>query len=85
MTAAAAGASVLVVEDDAQVQGLIRLLVEGRVDRCWVAGDLATARRILGNQEVQLVLCDVELRGESRLDLVRGRQVELQTAASQPS
>jgi putative two-component system response regulator len=76
VTATATGASVLVVEDDPQVQALIRLLVEGRGDRCWVAGDLATARRILGNEEVQLVLCDVELRGESGLDLVRWVQVE---------
>jgi DNA-binding NtrC family response regulator len=76
VTAAATGASVLVVEDDPQVRGLIRLLVEGCGDRCWVAGDLATARRILANEEVQLVLCDVQLRGESGLDLVRWLQVD---------
>jgi putative two-component system response regulator len=76
MTVAANGASVLVVEDDPQVGGLLRSLVEGRGDRCWLAGDIATARRTLADQELELVLCDVDLRGESGLDLVRWLQLE---------
>ncbi|MHB8468608.1 MAG: HD domain-containing phosphohydrolase [Gaiellaceae bacterium] len=77
----AAGAFVLVVEDDPQVGGLIRSLVEGRGDHCLIAGDIAAARRILAAQEVQLVLCDIELRGESGLDLVRWLQLERPSVA----
>lgn len=75
------GASVLVVDDEPQVRGLICTLVESRGDRCLLAGDLATARRILADEEVQLVLCDVELRGESGLDLVGWLQLEHPTVA----
>jgi putative two-component system response regulator len=76
MREAMTGASVLVVDDDPQVRGLIGSLVEGRGDHCLLAGDIATARRILANHEVHLVLCDVGLRGESGLDLVRWLQLE---------
>jgi putative two-component system response regulator len=76
VTTPTTGASILVVEDDAQVQGLMNALVEERGDRCLVAADLTAARAILADQEVQLVLCDVELRGESGLDLVRWLQIE---------
>lgn len=47
MTSTATGASVLVVEDDPPVRSLVRSLVEGRGDRCLVAVDLTTARRML--------------------------------------
>ena len=76
MTTPATGASILVVEDDAQVRGLMRSLVEERGDRCLVAADLTAARGILADDEVHLVLCDVELDGESGLDLVRWLQIE---------
>jgi putative two-component system response regulator len=76
VTTPATGASILVVEDDAQVRGLMRSLVEERGDRCLAAADLTAARQILADEEVELVLCDVELRGESGLDLVRWLQIE---------
>ena len=47
-----------------------------------VAADLTAARAILAVQEVQLVLCDVELDGESGLDLVRWLQIEHPSVAA---
>jgi putative two-component system response regulator len=70
------GASVLVVDDNPQVRGMIRSLVEGRGDRCLVAGDIAAARRALADHDVDLVLCDIELGGESGLDLIRWLQLK---------
>jgi putative two-component system response regulator len=76
VSAPGTGACVLVVDDQPQVRGLIRSLVEGRGDRCLVAGDGATARRALAEHEVDLVLCDIDLGGESGLDIVQWLQLE---------
>jgi PAS domain S-box-containing protein len=74
-------ATILVVDDDRQVSELIRSLVEARGDRCLLAGDIAVARRLIAEQQVQLVLCDVGLPGESGVELVRWLQRECPTVA----
>jgi putative two-component system response regulator len=60
---------------------LIQSLVQRHGDRCFLAADAAAARLALAREEVELVLCDVDLGGESGLDLVRWLHVAHPTVA----
>lgn len=60
----------LVVDDDAQVcTSLLRLLNKGGYD-CLTASSAAGAEAILARETLDLLLCDVELPGDSGLELV---------------
>ncbi len=65
------GERILVVEDDPQgLKLLVRLLGQAGY-RCSAAPDAADARRQLAEEQFDLVLADVNLPGESGLQLVQ--------------
>jgi diguanylate cyclase (GGDEF)-like protein len=62
---------ILLVDDDPQLRRLVaRDLGEGG-HTCLVASDPAEARRILGSEQIELMLCDVHMPGESGMTLLR--------------
>lgn len=65
------GPSVLVVDDEPSVRRLLGVLLHGYGYRARLAADGVEARSIVEMEEVSLILCDVHLRGESGLALVR--------------
>jgi DNA-binding NtrC family response regulator len=63
---------VLVVDDDEQVRGVLRRLLERHGYDCLEARDSAGARSLVtGTDSIDVMLCDVHLPGESGLDLIR--------------
>ncbi|MBN2125065.1 MAG: response regulator [Deltaproteobacteria bacterium] len=61
---------ILIVDDEASVQSLLRRIV-GRVGReCSLASSAEEARRIMEEESFDLVLCDIRLPGESGIGLV---------------
>ncbi len=64
-------ANILIVEDEDATRRLLGRLLEGYGYTCTLAADAQEARRQLGKQEFALILCDVNMPGESGLDLVR--------------
>jgi CheY-like chemotaxis protein len=65
------GASVLVVDDEPSIRRLLGALLQGYGYRITLAADGVEARAAIETQEVALILCDVHLRRESGLALVR--------------
>jgi len=61
---------VLCVDDDKQTRGLIARLVAAAGHECVTAGDVDEARRVLEEQPVSVVLCDIALPGRSGLELL---------------
>lgn len=66
-----AGATVLVVDDEPSIRRLLGALLQGCGYRITLAADGVEARAAIETQEVALILCDVHLRRESGLALVR--------------
>lgn len=64
-------AGILIVEDEDATRRLLGRLLEGYGYACTLAGDAQEARRRLSEREFDLILCDVNMPGESGLDLVR--------------
>jgi putative two-component system response regulator len=64
-------ASVLVVDDDANVSSAMAQLLQRDGHRTSVAGDVAHARRRLADGSVDVMVCDVRLPGESGLTLAK--------------
>lgn len=62
---------VLVVDDDEPVSRLLRRLLEGEGYCCSSAASGKEAREFLEQEEFDLALCDVNMPGESGLDLAR--------------
>jgi putative two-component system response regulator len=64
---------VLVVDDEPQVQQLIRRILESHGFECELAASAEEARKSLetDGKHFQLMLCDVNMPGESGLDLIR--------------
>jgi len=62
---------VLIVDDDPQVAQLLDRILEGRGYRCTEAQSVEAARAELERRSFALVLCDVQLPGESGLDFLR--------------
>lgn len=62
---------VLVVDDDEQVCHTLQRLLEREGYSGMAAGDASEARLRLSEQKFDLVLCDVNMPGESGLDLVK--------------
>jgi putative two-component system response regulator len=67
----AAGERILVVEDDDRVRQLLRDLLAHQGYVCEGAADVREARLALQADSFALVLCDVNLPGESGMSLVR--------------
>ncbi|HEY4976560.1 MAG TPA: response regulator, partial [Gaiellaceae bacterium] len=66
------GGYVLVVDDEPQVQQLIARILERHGFRCELAASAEEARKLLESKEnnFQLMLCDVNMPGESGLELL---------------
>ena len=62
---------VLVIDDDPDVRGLLRLLLEGAGHTVEEAGDGAEGLRRFGARPAGVVFCDVFMEGLSGLDAIR--------------
>lgn len=62
---------ILIVDDDGIVRLLVRRTFEKRGYQCSVAGSVDEARAALAAGEFHLLLCDVDMPGESGISLVR--------------
>jgi putative two-component system response regulator len=66
------GGRVLVVDDEPQVQQVIKRILERHGFECELASSAEEARDALaGDESFQLMLCDVNMPGESGLELLR--------------
>jgi two-component system response regulator AtoC len=63
-------ATVLVVDDDERHRQTLGILVRGLGHRDVVAPDVATAKAMLAERDVDLVICDLRMPGGSGLDLL---------------
>ncbi|MDP8942864.1 MAG: response regulator [Actinomycetota bacterium] len=61
---------ILIVDDDESIRGLLGRLLGGAGHDWAAAADAAEARRLLAEEDFALMLCDIEMPGESGLDLV---------------
>lgn len=64
-------AKVLVVDDEEQVLGLIGQILTTNGHDCALAPDAAKARQLLKKQDFDLILCDINMPGESGLHFIR--------------
>jgi putative two-component system response regulator len=64
-------ARVLIVDDERLIQQLLSRLVNGEGHTSTLAGSVPEARSHLEQEEFDLVLCDVDMPGESGFELVR--------------
>jgi putative two-component system response regulator len=64
------GARILIVDDEQAVRGLLETLLSSYGYRCTGAASGKEARELLGREEFHLVLCDVNMPGESGLELI---------------
>ena len=64
-------ANILVVDDEEQIRRLLNRILSGGDYTCTLAADVSEARECLDSQSFDLVLCDVNMPGESGIDLAR--------------
>jgi len=62
---------ILVVDDEAQIRSLLTRLLEAQGYACSTAAGASEARRLLAADDFALVLCDVNMPGESGLDFAQ--------------
>lgn len=62
-------ANILIVDDEMSIQRLLQRILEKAGHRCTLAGDSATARKIMVGEAFDLVICDIRLPGESGVEL----------------
>ena len=75
----AAGAHLLVVDDDARIRSLLQRFLRRSGHRVTVARDAAQARRILAGLEFDLLIVDVMMPGEDGVSLTRALRPTLAT------
>ncbi len=63
--------SILIIDDEEPIRKLLAALLERHGYPCSLAGDAREARQRLQDQEFALALCDVNMPGESGMDLIR--------------
>ena len=61
----------LVVDDEEQVRRILSRVLERNGFTCRVASDVSEARALLANEEFALVLSDVNMPGQSGIDLIK--------------
>jgi len=64
-------ARILIVDDDEPIRLLIGQLLETRNYGCTLAANASEAREFLKEQCFELILCDINMPGESGLDFIR--------------
>ncbi len=73
---------ILIVDDEAPIRTMLARLLEGYGYTCTTAADAAEARARLQEKRFALILCDVNMPGESGLDLVTDVLAEYQDIAA---
>lgn len=74
--------SILIVDDEPQVRSLLTIILERAGYTCKTAADVAEAKEALAEAPFDLVLTDLDMPGESGIDLIRyAKQHYPQTAA----
>jgi len=68
--------SILVLDDEEYVRNLVSQILSINGYACMLAGDAVEAREHLSKQSFDLVLCDVNLPGESGIDFIRYARAE---------
>jgi len=63
--------NILVVDDDEQILKLLKFLLETNSYKCTLAINAAEARNSMQDQSFEVVLCDVNMPGESGMDFAR--------------
>lgn len=74
-------ARVLVVDDERLIQELLSRVVAAEGHSAAVAGSVPEARGLIEKEEFDLILCDVDMPGESGFDLVRSIRLHGNDAA----
>lgn len=64
-------AKILVVDDEEPIRILLRHILEMSNYHCRLAADAAEARTLLGQEDFSLILCDINMPGESGIDFIR--------------
>jgi response regulator RpfG family c-di-GMP phosphodiesterase len=62
---------VLIVDDEESIRRLLNRLLEMNGYACTLAASASEARTSMGDQHFELILCDVNMPGESGLDFIR--------------
>ena len=62
---------ILIVDDEEHIRQLIGEILTMRGYECILAGSAAEARSVLGESVLDLILCDINMPGESGLDFMR--------------
>ena len=75
-------ADLLIVEDEEPIRQLLQRLLEHHGYSCTLAANAREARAHLAERDFALLLCDVNLPGESGMDLVRQVLSESPTTAA---
>jgi len=65
---------ILVVDDEASIRELLRIVLEGEGYRVAEAGTAAAAAALLASEPLDLVICDIVLPDGNGLDLVRSHR-----------
>jgi DNA-binding NarL/FixJ family response regulator len=63
--------NILVVDDEASVRSLLRRILENNGYHCIMAADVGEARTCMKEKDFDLILSDINMPGESGLDLIR--------------
>src|SRR5580692_3944186 len=63
--------NILVVDDEDKLRGLLKRVISLEGYSVYEAGDLKAAMRILGKEDIDVVVCDVKLPDGSGLDFTR--------------
>ncbi|MEA1970163.1 MAG: response regulator [Thermodesulfobacteriota bacterium] len=64
-------AKILVVDDEEPIRNVISQILEAKGHTCTLAAHAIEAREFLKEQNCELILCDINMPGESGLDLIR--------------
>ena len=62
---------ILIVDDDPSIRRLLSRLLASNGYRCTLAADAAEARKYLMQETFELILCDLNMPGESGMDFTR--------------
>jgi len=62
---------ILVVDDEKSIRTLIGKILEMNGHGCTLAADASEARAVLKDQAFDLILCDIDMPGESGLDFIQ--------------
>lgn len=73
--------NILIVDDEEQIRRMLSRIVDRQGYTCTLCADAAEARKCLKSQAVDLVLCDVNMPGESGIDLARHIDSEYEDTA----